>query len=124
MAVASYRQLLVWQKAMDLAVACYHATEQFPKAQTYRLCDQLQRAAVSVPSNIAEGQGRYHTAEFIKHLSYANGSRCEAETQIMLAERLGYLSPDQTAALLATSEEIGRMLSGLTAALRNRQDSG
>lgn len=120
MAVAHYRQLLVWQKAMDFAVACYQATDRFPKTQTYRLCDQLQRAAVSVPSNIAEGQGRAYTKEFLHHLSCARGSLYEAETQIILADRLGYLESGEVKSLLDTAAEVGRMLNGLISSLERK----
>lgn len=112
MTVTHYRQLIVWQKAMDYAVSCYQASDRFPKAQTYRLCDQLQRAAVSIPSNIAEGQGRAHTEEFLYHLSCANGSLFESETQILLAERLGYLPVEIANEILALAGEIGRILNG------------
>jgi four helix bundle protein len=120
MSVAHYQQLLVWQKAMDWAVEMYRATEAFPKHETYRLCDQLRRCAISVPSNIAEGQGRNFTREFLKHLGYSTGSLFEAETQIILAYRLGYLTEDVQKRLLAMAGEIGRMLNGLTAALERR----
>jgi len=118
-----YQQLIVWQKAMDFAVATYHATEQFPKTQTYRLCDQLQRAVVSIPSNIAEGQGRGYTAEFLKHLAYATGSLYEAETQIILAKRLGYLTEECSKSLLSLAAEIGRMLNGLMTSLERKRDA-
>jgi four helix bundle protein len=122
-AVAHYQQLLVWQKAMDFAVACYQATDRFPKAQTYRLCDQLQRAAVSIPSNIAEGQGKGYTNDFLRHLAYAAGSLCESETQVIIAQRLGYLTPDAATELLQASAEIGRMLNGLVASLERKRDA-
>jgi four helix bundle protein len=110
---------------MDFTVACYQATDRFPRTETYRLCDQLQRAAVSVPSNIAEGQGRTHTKEFLYHLSCAQGSLFEAETQILLAERLGYLTPDSAKEVLSLSGEVGRMLNGLrNALLRKIHDPG
>jgi len=121
-AVAHYQQLIVWQKAMDFAVAVYQATEQFPKSQTYRLCDQLQRAVVSIPSNVAEGQGRGYAAEFLKHLAYAMGSLFEAETQIILAKRLGYLTEESAKALLCLAAEIGRMLNGLISSLERKRD--
>jgi four helix bundle protein len=87
----SYRDLEVWRKAMDFVTECYTLTRDFPKSETYGLTSQLQRAAVSVPANIAEGQGRQHTAEFIQHLSIAYGSLMEAETHIQIAQRLGYV---------------------------------
>jgi four helix bundle protein len=124
MTVTHYRQLIVWQKAMDYTVSCYQASDRFPKAQTYRLCDQLQRAAVSIPSNIAEGQGRAHTKEFLYHLSCANGSLFESETQILLAERLGYLPVEIAQEMLALAGEIGRMLNGLRTSLQRKLDAG
>lgn len=120
MSIAHYRQLQVWQKAMDLAVAVYRATEQFPKHETYRLCDQLRRCGVSEPSNIAEGHGRRSTREFLKHLSYSSGSLCEMESQIILAFRLGYFSEEIQSQLLDSTAEIGRMLNGLVAGLERR----
>ena len=80
MAVKSYRELMVWQKAIELVEAVYTATGSFPPQEVYGLTSQLRRAAVSVPSNIAEGQGRRSTAEFAHHLSIAYGSLCEIET--------------------------------------------
>jgi four helix bundle protein len=120
MSVAHYQQLIVWQKAMDWAVEMYRATQSFPKHETYRLCDQLRRCAISVPSNIAEGQGRNFTREFLKHLGYSTGSLYEAETQIILASRLGYFPDETKKQLLGMASEIGRMLNGLTAALERK----
>lgn len=120
MAVLNYRELIVWQKAMDFVVACYKATAQFPACELYGLCSQVRRAAVSIPSNIAEGQGRAHTKEFLNHLAYANGSRCEVETQLMIAERLGYLDPEYVNHLLESAAEIGRLLHGLMNALERK----
>jgi four helix bundle protein len=82
----SYQELEVWKKAMDLVVSCYHTAERFSKSESYGLVTQLQRAAVSVPANIAEGQGRNHTKEFINHLSIAYGSLMEIETHLQIAE--------------------------------------
>src|SRR6266849_2713373 len=113
MAVQSYRDLQVWQKAMDLVVACYEVAERFPKSETYGLATQLQRAAVSVPANIAEGQGRNHTKEFINRLSIAYGSLMEVETHLQIASRLHYLEPPDLELLLSRSAEIGRMINGL-----------
>ena len=88
--MGSYRELDVWQQAMELAVACYEASGDFPNYETYGLTSQLRRAAVSVHANIAEGRGRQHTAEFIQHVSIATGSLAELETHIEIARRLGY----------------------------------
>ena len=89
----SYYELEVWHKSMDFVVACYKASASFPSHELYGLSSQLRRAAVSIPSNIAEGQGRIHTREFIRHLSIAHGSLMETETQLRIALRLGYIAP-------------------------------
>lgn len=89
--IKSYQDLDVWQKAMDLVVMCYKLCKKFPKHEVYGLASQLQRAAVSVPANIAEGRQRQHVKEFIQHLSIAYGSLAELETHIQIAGRLGYI---------------------------------
>jgi four helix bundle protein len=120
MLIRSYRDLDVWQKAMDLVVASYRAADHFPKTETYGLAIQLQRAAVSVPANIAEGQGRNHTKEFINHLSIAYGSLMEVETHLQIATRLNYLEEPLLHDLLVRSAEVGRMLNGLTQSLNRK----
>jgi four helix bundle protein len=90
----SYRDLVAWQKAMDLVTAIYEATASFPKEELFGLTSQLRRAAVSIPSNIAEGQGRDGVAEFRHFLRQASGSLMELETQVMIAARLCYVSQD------------------------------
>ena len=117
MPVQNYRELIVWQKAMDLVELVYQATKIFPKEELYGLTSQVRRAAVSIPSNIAEGQARRSTAEFKNFLSIAQGSRAEVETQILLSQRLGYISQQQADLILALSEEIKRMIYSLTAKL-------
>ena len=91
MKVKSYQDLETWQQAMSLVVEVYRVTKLFPKEELFGLTSQLRRAAVSIPSNIAEGQGRTSTKEFLHHLSIAYGSLCEAETQILIAKKLDYL---------------------------------
>ena len=118
MPVDSHRDLLVWQKAMDLVVMCYETTRNFPDAERFGLTSQLRRAAVSIPANIAEGHGRKATKAFLNHLSIANGSLMELETHLMIAERLGYVAPDAIAPILCLSGKVGRMLSGLRKSLR------
>jgi four helix bundle protein len=113
MGVRSYRELEVWQKAMDLVVECYRICERFPKPELYSLSSQLQRAAVSVPANIAEVQGRSHTKEFLNHLSIACGSLMEVETHLQIAARLNYLDTASLERLLERSAQTGRMLNGL-----------
>src|SRR6266567_3055655 len=90
--VHGYRDLIVWQDSMDLVVAIYRTTATFPKDERYSLVNQLRRAAVSVPSNIAEGQGRSRTGDYLRHLSVAVGSLSELETQILIARRLEYIT--------------------------------
>jgi four helix bundle protein len=121
--VASYRELTVRQRAMDLTVECYRMTERFPKSETYGLASQLQRAAVSVPANIAEGAGREHTREYIHHAAIAHGSLLEGETHLLIANRVGYLSTTDIEPLLACSTEVGRMLRGLISALERKLSS-
>lgn len=115
--VRSYRQLLAWQRAMDLAEAVYRETGAFPIEETYGLRSQIRRSAVSVPSNIAEGQGRKSTREFLHRLSIAHGSLLEAETQLLLSGRFGYLSAGVVDVLLDSASEVGRLLNGLYASL-------
>jgi four helix bundle protein len=114
---ASYKDLVAWQKAMDLVTDVYKVTRAFPKEEVYGLTSQLRRAAVSVPSNIAEGQGRKGDGEFKHFLRLALGSLMEVETQIMIAERLGYLAPDSSQALLRNTGEVGKIMNGLIKSL-------
>jgi four helix bundle protein len=112
-----YSELLVWQKAMNLVEAVYRATRGFPSNERFGLMSQLQRSAVSVPSNIAEGHGRKSTGAFLQHLSIASGSVMELETQLQIANRLGYIGLDELSELLSTTDEIGKMLAGLQSSL-------
>lgn len=121
MTVKSYQELVVWQKAMDLVEAIYQATKDFPKEEMFGLTSQIRRAAVSIPSNIAEGQGRNSTKEFRHHLAIAYGSLQEVETQILIAARLGYLTKPDQEMLIQLTEEIGRLINGLSNALLQRQ---
>src|SRR5579872_5585233 len=114
----SYRNLVAWRKAMILVVQVYRATRTFPKDELYGLTSQLRRAAVSVPSNIAEGQARFSRREFHYFLSIARGSLVEIETQLCIAQNLGYLSTKQAQPLLTETAELGRILNGLIAAVR------
>ncbi len=117
MGVRSYQELLVWQKAMEVVVECYSLTEKFPKSEMYGLTNQLRRAAVSVPANIAEGQARQYTAEFMRFISISYGSLAELETHIQIAQRLNYLELTTSNQILERCAEIGRMLNGLLASL-------
>ena len=115
----SYRDLLTWQKAMGLVTNIYRATRAFPPEGLYGLTNQLRRAAVSVPSNIAEGQARRSRREFHRFLTIARGSLAEIETQLQIAGALGYLGDECVGALLAETGEIGRMLNGLLTSLQS-----
>jgi four helix bundle protein len=116
--VRCYRDLNVWQRAIDLTVNVYQLTARFPKHETYGLSSQMQRAAVSIPSNIAEGHARDSTKEYLHHLSIAAGSQAELETQLIIAGRLGYLSDAEVTDSLASTENIGRMNFGLQRSLK------
>src|SRR5213596_4151136 len=118
--VRGYRDLIVWQDSMDLVVAIYRITATFPKDERFSLVDQLRRAAVSVPSNIAEGHGRSRTGDYLRFLSVAVGSLMEIETQVQIATRLGYIPEEQQTGLLESSAVLARMLAGLIRALRRR----
>jgi four helix bundle protein len=118
--VKSYRDLIVWQRAMELCAAIYRATAAFPQAERFGLVSQMRRAAVSIPSNIAEGHGRLTTSEYRQFLGIARGSLKELETQIQIASDLGYLGNTAADACTALAEEVGRMLSTLIAALHSR----
>jgi four helix bundle protein len=109
----AYRDLIVWQKAVELVTEIYRVTRQFPKDEIYGLSSQIRRAAVSVPCNIAEGQGRLTRREFHQFLGYARGSLMEMETQVVIAGNLGDLQEDQVSRLLELSAEVGRILNGL-----------
>jgi four helix bundle protein len=113
MSVRTYRELVVWQKAMDTIELVYRISEQFPKVEIYGLTSQMRRAAISVPSNIAEGQGRKSTKDFLKHLSIAYGSLLELETQIQIAARLNYVGQDDCQHVFEATGEVGRLLNGL-----------
>jgi four helix bundle protein len=117
MRIQYYRDLLVWQKAMDLCVDVHNVTLVFPKQELFGLSAQLNRSVVSVPSNIAEGHGRRTTPDFIHFLSISRGSLNEVETQLTLAMRYNYLSENDHDELLDHCGEVGRMLNGLMAAL-------
>ena len=118
--LASYRELLVWQRAMSLTVASYRFTDRFPKTELYGLTSQLRRASVSVPSNIAEGYGRGSRKEYLQFLFIAQGSLKELETQTILAQQLNFAPGDVASELLNESDSVGKMLGGLIRSLRAR----
>ena len=113
--ISSYRDLHVWQRAMELAEATYTLTNELPPYETYGLGQQLRRSAVSVVSNIAEGHGRAHRGDYLHHLSISRGSLAELQTQLELASRLHASSVQQA---LSLADEVGRMLTTLMKRLR------
>jgi four helix bundle protein len=117
MVVKSYRDLIAWQKAIDLVTEIYRCTQSFPKPETYGLIAQLRRAAVSVPSNIAEGHARLTTQEFRYSLGHALGSLAEIETQIIVSQRLEYMDSDGSTRLLERTAEVGKIMHGLLRSL-------
>jgi len=116
MAVRNYRDLVAWQRAMALAELVYRVTKRFPSDERFALTAQLRRAAVSIPSNIAEGHGVHSDRTLRRHPAIALGSLCEMETQIQLAGRLDYADAVEVDALLAASREVARLISGLSRA--------
>jgi four helix bundle protein len=111
--IKSHRDLIVWQKAMDLVEAVYSATSSFPREETYGLTSQIRRAVVSVPANIAEGQGRRLTKEYLYFLANARGSLLELDTHLEIGLRLRYLSQDKYSALRSQLQEVTKILNGL-----------
>ncbi|QTN19632.1 four helix bundle protein [Brevundimonas sp. AJA228-03] len=119
--VRHYRDLVVWQKALIFVERVYAVSRSWPADERFGLTGQVRGAAVSVPSNVAEGCGRRSTPAFINHLAIARGSLAEVETQLILAERLGYLPADERDAVLALADEISRMLASLITKLEERR---
>src|ERR1700758_3374562 len=115
----SFRDLVVWQRAMQLTVAVYKLTQDFPRAEQYGLTSQIRRSAVSIPSNIAEGQGRGSAGEFRQFLGVARGSNCEVQTQLELARALNLGSPDLIDEAEALSEEVRKMLFGMLGSVKH-----
>jgi four helix bundle protein len=116
----SHKDLLLWRKSMDLAVAIHRVSRSLPRAEMFGLVAQLNRAAVSVPSNIAEGSARRTTKEFVAFLHVARGSLAEVETQLMLARRVGYLEAKMILESEELINEVGRLLNAVLAGLRRR----
>lgn len=113
-----YRQLIAWQKAISMVSRAYQLTQGFPREEVYGLTSQMRRAAVSVPSNIAEGQGRRSKGEFCQFLGHAFGSLLELETQVTIANNLGYLGAESADDFLSETEELGRVINGLISSLQ------
>ena len=121
MTVRSYQDLKVWQRGMDLVQQCYQITESFPPPELYGLVSQIRRSAVSIPSNIAEGHGRDHLGDYLRHLSFASGSLKELETQVLVAARLEFMGESNLHEILTSTDELGRMLTGLKRKLRRHR---
>ena len=115
-----HENLEVWKKAIQFVIEIYEATGDFPKDERFGLISQLRRAAVSIPANIAEGAARKGSKEFIYFLSNSQGSASEVETELLIANRLGYLKQSRYTELISALDEIGRMITGLSQHLRTK----
>ena len=116
----NYKDLVVWQKGITLAKEIYRLTAKFPGEEKFGLVSQMRRAAVSIPSNIAEGQARHTTGEFIQFISHAEGSTAELETQVILSIELGFAEAKMTKSVFLLLDDIRRMLNGLRRKLSNK----
>lgn len=114
----SYKDLFAWQKAMDFVVAIYKCTNAFPRDETYGLAAQLRRTAVLIPTNIAQGQARFSPGEFFSFLGRARGALVEVETQVILTQRLQYLTDERAQQVLDKASELGKILNGLISSIR------
>jgi four helix bundle protein len=119
----SYRDLVAWKKAMELVKAIYDATDSFPQHELYGLVGQLRRAAVWIPSNIAEGQAHHTNPEFVRFLRNARGSLAEIETQVLIAQDRGYVPKTIAEDLIRQTDELSRVLSGLITSLKKQTDN-
>jgi len=119
--IPSFRDLVVWQKSMDLAVRCYKTARRLPMRDQMVLGYQIRKSSVSMPSNIAEGKSRHSTAHYIQHLWTAHGSGAELETQLELGARIEIIPADQADVLIRDAQEVGRMLNGLIRSLEPEQ---
>ena len=122
--IQSYRDLGVWQKSVDLAVDVYALTRRFPPDERYAMVSQMQRAAVSIPSNIAEGWGKSGSAYYLNAISHARGSLRELETLLLIAHRVGYIKRETFVALAERTDEIARMLFSLSRSVANSVAAG
>ena len=113
----SYQDLVVWKRSVELVVEAYQLVKHLPREETYALSDQIRRAAVSIPSNIAEGNGRASVKDYARFLSMARGSKYELDTQLFICVKLNYLTEEQISNAMRLSEEVGRMLNVLIAKL-------
>ena len=117
MALRSYQELIAWQRSIQLVADVYRAIQVFPREETYGLTSQIRRAAVSIPSNIAEGRGRLSRGEFKQFLGHARGSIFELESQLLIARSLDYFGDEETRILLGKVAEVARILNGLLRSL-------
>jgi len=120
MAIATYRDLIVWRKAVDFVTRIYEATRRFPEDERFGLTSQLRRSSVSIPSNIAEGHGRYATNDYLRFLKIATGSLCEVQTQLLIEKNLSFLSESSYNQLDELTKEIERMLSSMIRKLNQK----
>jgi four helix bundle protein len=120
MTIRNYTDLIAWQKAMTLAESVYKTTQELPREERYGLTSQMRRAAVSIPSNIAEGEGRGGDGQLLHALRVAHGSLRELETQLLLSKRLQLLKDAETRPIFEQCEEVGRLLNGLMRTVRSR----
>lgn len=111
--VKDFKDLIVWQKAMELVAEVYRLAKKLPKEELFALSDQIRRSAISIPSNIAEGQGRNSTKEFIQFLAIAKGSKAELETQLLLCVKIDYLNESEIQMAINLIQEVGKMLNAL-----------
>ena len=118
--IRSFKDLIVWQKAFQLCLDVYRGTQGFPAEERFGLTTELRKTSRSVPCNIAEGRQRRTTTEYLRFLDIASGSRAELETQLLLAQALGYLSDENSVSLLSTCEEVAKLLAALARALRSK----
>lgn len=119
MGLRSYRDLIVWQKSMDLVVSVYQLAATFPREERFGLASQIKRAAVSIPANIAEGYGRVHRGDYVHHLSIAKGSLAELETLLAIAVRLNFVEREETMESWDVAQEVGKMLIKMIPSLQN-----
>jgi four helix bundle protein len=119
--VKTVRELRIWQQSIELAVASYRETSNFPPEEKFGMTAQIRRAATSVPANIAEGFGRWNQREFARFLAIANGSLRELETHFLVAEKLGYIRPERLAVLLRSIDDEGKMIFSLINRIRKKQ---
>jgi four helix bundle protein len=118
--IYSFRDLVVWQKSLDLVTEIYRLSKKFPKDEVFGLTSQIRRAAVSIPSNIAEGRGKSSKGGFQQFLHHSRGSLAEVETQIIIAQNLGYLIAEETDPVMESIAEVGRLLHGLLTSLKKK----